>query len=355
MDRVRPANPRLAGIEPYDPSYVAADVMLSANENTRNLSPEVMAQIQARLSSLDFNRYPDPLANRLRALIAKANGLTRQQVLIGNGGDELLFNTLLAWGGEGRTLLNVPPTFSIYELYAQITGTSVVNVPRRADLTVDEEAVLARASQPDIDLVIITSPNNPSGDVVDPAFVERLLNVTDALVLIDEAYQEFSGQTVLPLLEHHKNLMILHTFSKAYSLAGARVGYIFADPSVIDEFLKVRQPYSVNALSQLVAEVVFENRAALMPGVDQIVSERARLIEELPRIKGVTVRPSSANYVLIHVPDAHRVWERLLAEHSVLVRDFSRTPGLEDCLRLSVGQPDEDTRLLDALRQVVED
>ena len=201
-------------------------------------------EIMREVKRVALNRYPDPLANDLRDMIAEANGLDRDQVLVGNGGDELLFNMALAWGGPGRTFLNLPPTFSVYEANARLTNTTVANVPRRADFSIDEEAVLARVAEGGIDYLVVTSPNNPTGELAGETFVCRLLDATDALVMVDEAYFEFSRQTMRPYLAQHKNLVILRTFSKAFSLAGVRMGYLLGDAEVIREFVKVRQPYS---------------------------------------------------------------------------------------------------------------
>ncbi|MBR2804271.1 MAG: aminotransferase class I/II-fold pyridoxal phosphate-dependent enzyme, partial [Eggerthellaceae bacterium] len=173
MNRLRPAAPQLASIEPYDPKYIPADVMISANENPLDVPFEIRREVERAIRKVPFNRYPDPLANQLRDMIADANGLERNQVLMGNGGDELLFDMALAFGGPGRTFLNMPPTFSVYVNNAQLTNTSIVNVPRRADFTVDEDAVIERLAQGDIDYTIVTSPNNPTGDIVTGAFVKR--------------------------------------------------------------------------------------------------------------------------------------------------------------------------------------
>lgn len=268
MRTVRAASPQLASVEPYEPKYLPAEVMVSANENPLDVPADVRRLIEHEIRSTALNRYPDPLANDLRDLIAEANGLDRDQVLVGNGGDELLFDLALAWGGPGRTFLNLPPAFSVYANNAQLTNTTVVDVPRRADFSIDEDAVVARLSHGDIDFTILTSPNNPTGDLVDARFVERVLNASDALVMVDEAYFEFSRRTVRPLLDAHENLVVLRTFSKAFALAGVRMGYLLGNEHVLCEFKKVRQPYSVDVVSQAIARVVFARRAAFERGVD---------------------------------------------------------------------------------------
>ncbi len=353
MDTVRSSQPRLANIVPYDPKYLPADEYLSANENPRNVPEALRQEISEEISTVALNRYPDPLGNELRDMIAQANGLTRDWVILGNGGDELLFNIALAWGGPGRTMLNVPPAFSVYEANAYLTGTDVVNVARTDTFDVDEDAVINRVAQGDIDYVILTSPNNPTGKVISEDFVERLLEATDALVMIDEAYSEFSRCTVLPLLKKHKNLVILHTFSKAYSLAGVRLGYIFAHPEVITEFIKVRQPYSVDAVSQAIACVVYRNRAVFEQEIDEIIAERDLLLERLRSLDGVEAFDSDANFVLARLEGADEIWQKLY-DKGVLVRDFSHAPMLENCLRVSIGTPEENRIFFDTLKEILQ-
>ena len=355
MNQLRPSAPQLAGIEPYDPKYIPADVMISANENPLDVPFEIRREIERAVRKVPLNRYPDPLANELRDMIAEANGLERDQVIVGNGGDELLFNLALAYGGPGRTFLNMPPTFSVYVNNAQLTNTEIVNVPRRADFTVDEEAVIERLSQGDIDFTIVTSPNNPTGGTVSATFVRRMLEASDTLVMVDEAYFEFSRYTVRPLLEKYENLVILRTFSKAFSMAGVRMGYLLGSEPAIRELKKVRQPYSVNAVSQAIARVVYENRAQFEPGIDAIIDERTRVTDALSALPSVTPFPSQANYVLVRLAagvDASEVWKRLF-DAGVLVRDFSQSAGLENCLRVSIGTEEENTRFLDALKEIV--
>ncbi|MEY8459915.1 histidinol-phosphate transaminase [Eggerthellaceae bacterium 24-137] len=352
MNRVRASAPQLEGLVPYDPKYLPARAFLSANENPRDVDAEVRERVARRIASVPFNRYPDPLANGLRDMIAEANGLDRSCVLLGNGGDELLFDLALAWGGPGRTCLNFPPTFSVYAANARLTNTTVVDIARRDDFSIDEEATFERLAVGDIDYVVVASPNNPTGLRAPQDFLERLLNATDALVMVDEAYFEFSRSTVRPLLATHENLVILRTFSKAFSLAGVRLGYILANPGVINEFVKVRQPYSVDAVSQAVGEVVYEMRARFEPGIREIIEERGRVTEALRTTAGVRPYPSDSNWILFSLEDASAAWAYLY-ENGVLVRDFSTTPLLEGCLRVTIGTPEQNDEFIRLLRAFV--
>lgn len=356
MNKVRAAAPALEGILPYDPKYLKADVLLSANESPLDVPAELRERIAQRIAELPFNRYPDPLATKLRALLAGHWGVKAGQVLVGNGGDELLYDVFAAWGGPGRTLLNFPPTFSVYETNAALTGTQVVNLPRTGDdFRIDVDAAVSRLAQGDVDIVVVTSPNNPTGMGTSVEDIERILDASDALVLVDEAYGEFAGGTCQELLERHANLIILHTLSKAYRCAGVRLGYILAGAQVLDEFKKVRQPYSVDAISQIVGEEVVAGAGLFADDIAASCAERSRLIEALGGMGGVEVHPSQANFILFKVGHATSVWKELHEKHSVLVRDVSGDPRLAGCLRVSVGTPEENDRFLDALASVLGD
>lgn len=350
--RVRPV---LAGFEPYDPSFSPCEVNLSANENTHPLPEEVAGILVDAMAHTPLNRYPDPLANELRDELAAWHGVERGNVMVGNGGDELLFNLLFAFGGPGRTLVVAPPCFEEYKNFAKMCETDVVEVWRdEDDYSLDADALVKAAK--DAALVMVTSPNNPTGDLVEPALVWRLLNETDALVLLDEAYVEFSpaGSSRVGWVAHNPKLMVLRTFSKAFALAGLRCGYLIADSAIIDVLAAIRQIYSEDVLAQAVACEAVRQREAFASLVDNIVGERERLAQSLTELPGVKVWPSSANFLLMRVADAAMVRARLRDEYSVLVRDFSYAPGLADCLRVSVGTPEENLRLITALGEILE-
>ena len=346
--------PHLANIEPYDPNFTPCRINLSANENTYPVPEGVREAVDAALAATALNRYPDPMSEELRCELAAWRGVDPACVCVGNGGDELLFNFLLAFGGRGRTLLNCPPTFSEYEFFAQLTSTDVRNVARdRKTLEVDERATLAAASR--VDLAILTSPNNPTGDVASSSFVAQLCRAVDGPVMVDEAYIEFAeaGADKQALLASCPNLVILHTLSKAFGAAGIRCGYVIAAPDMIEVFSAVRQIYSVNVLTQAAALAMVHRRDAFAPVVEQIRAERARIVRALEVDERLQIWEGQGNFLLVRVPSASEIRSRLRDEYSILVRDFSYMPGLADCLRITVGTPEENDELLAALAVLI--
>ncbi|MBR3158950.1 MAG: histidinol-phosphate transaminase [Atopobiaceae bacterium] len=351
QERLRPA---LVSFEPYDPAFSPCEVNLSANENTHPLPESVNRALCEAMTSTPLNRYPDPLANALRDELAAWHGVGRSNVMVGNGGDELIFNLLFCFGGQGRSLVVCPPCFEEYKNFAKMCETDVVEVWRREDdYSIDDDALVEAART--AALIMITSPNNPTGDLVDPALVRRLLDETDALVLLDEAYVEFApeGASLASWLAENPRLMLLRTLSKAFALAGLRCGYLLADPAIIDVLAAIRQIYSEDVVAQAAALAAVSMRDELRPVVASIVAERERLSVALSELPEVEQWPSSANFLLVRVPGAANVRARLRDEFSVLVRDFSYAPGLADCLRITVGTPTENDRLLEALRAIL--
>ena len=356
LDVTGHVRPALAGFEPYDPAFTPCRINLSANENTHPLPASVTEAMRAAAVSCALNRYPDPMANDLRDLLAAWHGVERGNVMVGNGGDELLFNLLFTFGGPGHALVTCPPDFSEYANFAKMCETPCVEVWRDArTFEVDADALVDAARN--ASLVILTSPNNPTGNLLDPALVRCLLDETDALVLVDEAYVEFAGTpshlgedaSLVSWVAGCPRLMVLRTLSKAFGLAGLRAGYLVADPGVIDALASIRQIYSEDVMAQAVAAAAVSRRRELAPVVADVVAERERLSAALSTIGGVEVWPSAANFLLVRLAGASRVRARLRDEYSILVRDFSYAPGLADCLRLTVGTREENDRLLDAL------
>lgn len=348
--------PELAGLEPYDPHFTPCEIALNANENNFGLPESLAGELAEALARVEAHRYPDPLSGRLRDLLSAELGVARERICVGNGGDEIIFNLFLAFGGAGRRVVDLPPSFSVYRIYAEMMGCEVVDVPRDgATLRPDIDAVAEAAATADI--VLLCSPNNPTGDLIAREDVARICEACPGIVLLDEAYIDFApaGSGGLDLLERFERLVILRTFSKAYALAGARCGFCVSSPGIIAAFEAVRQPYSVNSLTQAAAEVAVTRRDAFSPFIQMIVSERARLLDALSRIGGVETFESWANFVLVRIAGASLVRERLRDEHSILVRDVSGTPGAADCLRITVGRPLENDKLVLALKSILEE
>ena len=346
----------VAQLAPYDPNFTPCEINLSANENTYGMPHQVREAIDAAIAATPTNRYPDPMANELRDQIARWHGVHRENVCVGNGGDELLFNFFLAFGGPGKCLVDCPPTFTVYDIYSRMLGTSVVRCWRDADTFELDMASLVPMVRK-ADMVIVTSPNNPTGNVITPEDVEILCDACPGMVLIDEAYAEFAeeGMSCEKLLSSHDNLVVLHTYSKAFCLAGVRVGYVLAAPDVIDVLGAVRQPYTIDVFAQAAAQVVTEQRGRFQPTIDRIRAERERVAEGLSALEGVRVWPSEGNFLLVRMPYAAIVRARLRDKRSILVRDFSSAPGLEDCLRITIGTPQENDELLDAVASILKE
>lgn len=349
--RIRPA---FAEFEPYDPAFTPCRVNLSANENTHAMPEAYVAALHEAMVATPLNRYPDPMSNELRDALAKRHGVARESIIVGNGGDEVLFNLLFAFGGPGRKMVSCPPDFSEYALFAQMTETDYVAVWRRADdWSIDENALLDEAH--DAALVVLTSPNNPTGNVVSHSLVRRLLDETDALVLVDEAYVEFApdGTSVVDWVFGHPRLVVLRTLSKAFGLAGLRCGYLVAHPALVDALGAIRQIYSVDVLAQATARAAVDNRTLLEPVIADIVVQRDQLAMGLSGIEGVTVWPSAGNFLLVRMKHASTIRARLRDEYSILVRDFSYAPGLADCLRITVGTAAENDEVIKAVQALM--
>ncbi len=357
----------LTKLDPYDPKYIEAKVLLSANESPIDVPAEIKLVSLEKIQKVLFNRYPQPTSDLLREQIAAnlynlvlptldddvRDGLNlpavcTDQIVVGNGGDELLFNFMLAFGGENNKLLITPPCFSVYSIDASMTSTDVVEVPMDSNFQICEDALLERASKDDINMVILTSPNNPTGGLVSYDLLERLLNTTKAVVMLDEAYGEFSEKTALPLVDKYSNLCVLRTFSKAYSLAGVRLGYIVGSREIVEKLLAVRQPYSVDAIAQAVGIEVAKRTHLYKKQLRQTIARRQSLLQSLRCISGVEAFESSANFLMVRVRGASKVWESMV-EQGVLVRNFDSAQGLRGCLRITVGTDEENQAMLDAL------
>lgn len=344
----------IQGLQPYEPHDFDNVIKLDANENPYPFPQEVKEKIYQEFNQIDMNRYPDPQSLRLREAIAKYTDLAKEEIIVGNGGDEVLQMLMLAFTGEGDEVLIAPPTFAVYKIAAAIAGAKTVEVPLNEDYSIDLEALLARVEQEKTKVTVLCTPNNPTGNLVSNEIVEAVCQRARGIVLVDEAYYEFGQETAKELIKKYNNLVLLRTFSKAFGLAGLRVGYILADKEVITQLNRVKMAYNMNSFSQTAARVVIENIQYFQPLIDKIIDARSWLSSELAQIPGIKVFPSRANYIFVRVEgDAADIHHQLVAE-GVLVRFLGNGPGAVNCLRITIGQKEENQLLIEKLKKVME-
>jgi histidinol-phosphate aminotransferase len=330
-----------------------ASVKLNQNENPWDAPLAIKQETLKRLADRAWSRYPDFSPLRLHERLAEFCDWSPEGIIAGNGSNELIQALLMVTIGAGNRVLINEPTFALYRQITTVLGGEVLSVPLTSELSFDMKALRAAVRSTDPDVVIICSPNNPTGCVMESSDLVSLLEETRGLVVVDEAYFEFSGQTVVPLLKQHANLVVLRTFSKAMAMAGLRVGYLLAAPELVREVAKAVLPYNLNIVSQTAAEVAIEmHEAALQPLVQTIVDERDRLYRELSDIEGLSPLKSRANFMVVRSAiEPRRVFAELLKQ-DILIRDVSGYPMLDDYFRVSVGTPEENDLLVKALREV---
>lgn len=336
---------------PYEPHMFSNVIKLDANENPHLFPEEVRREIFNRVSGDSFTRYPDPMGHQLKSKIAEITGMKPENVVLGNGSDELIQLILQTFGGPGKRVVIPVPTFSMYKIHGQITGTQPVEVPRDEKFDLVNDNLLPEIKHPDTRVTFIATPNNPTGNSVPLEQICYLVENTDSLVVVDEAYIDFGGETALPLLRKYPNMVILRTFSKV-ALAGLRIGYLVAHPDVTRELLKVKQPYNVNAFSQIAAVTVLDFWPSFRRQIEEIISERERLVNQLQKSPGVTVYPSQANFILFRVQESAAKHHQYLLEQNILIRmGLGQTHGLEDCLRVTVGTRQENDLFLEKMNK----
>ncbi|QUX30726.1 histidinol-phosphate transaminase [Nocardiopsis akebiae] len=338
-----PLRDDLRGRSPYGAPQLDVPVVLNTNENPHPPSARLAKALAEAVAdtALGLNRYPDRDAVRLREGLAAylGHGLTADQVWAANGSNEVLQQILQAFGGPGRAAMGFEPSYSMHPIISRGTGTAWVSVPRGADFRVDVDAALAAIAEHQPSVVFLTSPNNPTGTALDLADTERVLAAAPGVVVVDEAYAEFRREgtpSALSLLPDHPRLLVSRTMSKAFALAGARVGYLAAHPAVVDALQLVRLPYHLSAVTQTVALTALDHADELLAAVADLRAERDSLVAWL-RGQGFSVAESDANFVLFgEFEDRTRVWQDML-DQQVLIRETG-PPGW---LRVSVGTPQE--------------
>jgi histidinol-phosphate aminotransferase len=335
----------------YTLSAPVARRKLNQNESPWDAPPELKREVLAAAERAPWQRYPEFAPPELLAELAARYGWVPEGVLIGNGSNELIQATLSVTLGAGDVVVAPTPTFSLYRLLTGVLGGRYRPVPLAPDFAYDVDALIEAAVRERARVVVLNSPNNPTGSALPEGAVARILDETGALVVCDEAYQEFGGPTALPLLRSGSRLVVLRTFSKALGMAGLRFGLALAHPVVAREIAKAKLPYNVNVVTLAAAAAALRHGPALEERARRIVEQRERLAARLAALPGLTVYPSAANFILIrcHELPAQEVFRRLLDEYGILVRDVSSAAELAQCLRISIGTAEDVAAVGDAL------
>jgi histidinol-phosphate aminotransferase len=331
-------------------------VKLNQNENPYDFPQALKRRVLEKALARPWSRYPEFDPQELVEALARSAAWKPEGVLAGNGSNELIQALFMVTVGPGTRVVVPEPTFSLYALLTRILGGETLVAALDAELAYQPRALLEIARELRPALIVVCSPNNPPGSVLEAEDVAALCEAAPGLVVVDEAYHEFSGTSVAPLLERHANLVVLRTFSKAMAMAGLRVGYLLADPALVREVNKARLPYNLNFFSQAAALAALEEPAALRESVERIVAARQELFRRLAHVAGVRPFPSRANFILFELEkaDPRAVFESMWGR-GVLVRDVSAYPRLGRCLRVSVGSDEENERFLTALHHGLEE
>jgi len=339
--------------EGYHSPQLSVEVRLNTNESPYPPPREWLEEVLSLARDMAFNRYPDRSARALRESLAELHGVRPEQVFAANGSNEVLQCLCLAYGGPGRKAVMWEPTYALHSHIAHLTGTQLSQGTRRADFALDLDSCRGLLEKEKPSVVFLCSPNNPTGLAEDPSAISAIVAAAEGLVVVDEAYGQFSSWSALELVDDQVPLVVVRTYSKTWSMAGLRLGYMVGPSEVVKSLERAALPYHLDMLKQAAGRLALRFSRQMEERVGTIIAERERLEEGLMKM-AVKVWPSQANFVLFrpHNLPGRDVWESLVAR-SVLVRDASSWPGLQGCLRVTVGTPEENDRFLTALAEVL--
>lgn len=337
----------IRNLKAYEVKEMETIAKLDANENN-NVSYLLNEELAKAIADLKINQYPDSDSTALRGILGDKLALSPEELMVACGSDQLISIIVNSFVGEGDKILTPVPTFGMYKLVAGIAGGQTVEMEMGEDFLLDYSAFIDLMERERPKIVFLTNPNNPTGGTMAREEIIRIIKLAKGIVVVDEAYYEFYGESVLDLINDFPNLIVLRTLSKAYGLAGARIGYAAACQELMEILYRVKPPYNVANLSQLAARVCLDNEEIMTRSVREIIKERDKLILELRKMDKVKVFDSQANFILCQLKGAREVYDFLL-ENKVLVRYFN-DKYLENCLRISIGKAKENQLLLNLLK-----
>lgn len=344
-----PLRDDLSDLAPYSAPQRVEGIRLNTNESPLPPPPAFDARFLELFQSAQLNRYPDRDANQLRSRIAEAAGWTVDGTWVANGSNEILQTLLLAFGGPARKLLLFPPTYAMYTQLARVSATTVVERSLDEPWILSPEIVREAIAEHDPDLIIICSPNNPTGRVAPVEALHAAAEAARGIVLVDQAYFEFGGGDAREMLDAHDRMVLVRSFSKSWQLAGARIGFLLAHPWLVSALQVARLPYHLSTLAQAAGNAALDVADEILATADQMGRNRASLAAEMSKLPGVEVFESGANFLLFRTPlEASTLWQRL-ADKGVIVRDVSNA--IPKALRVTSSTQDEQRRFLEAMKE----
>ncbi|MDD5674690.1 MAG: histidinol-phosphate transaminase [Chitinivibrionales bacterium] len=343
-------NDRVRALRRYHLEPVETSVKLNQNENPFDWPPEIKHEICARLEARPWNRYPDFIPETLLTALGRYLNVPAENICVGNGSNEMLLVLLLALMRPDAPVITCQPTFTVYRLLINGLGGFELPVSLTSALAFDEPALMAALASHPQALLLLCSPNNPTGSALDETAVRRLLAAHRGFCILDQAYVEFGGFNAVELIKEYPNLIVTRTFSKAFAAAGLRIGYMIGNPAVMQTIGTIKLPYNINFMSDLVARTLLDKTDIIKRRVALIIAQREALLAELARLPLDAVYPSAANFICVRTAKKDALFD-FLKQKSILVRDVSAYPQLFGCLRISVGAPAENRLLVNAVAE----
>lgn len=346
---------KLESIKNYESNKERYNVRLDANESFLPIDEKLLNKFKEKISEIDIHRYPDSDSETLRKLYAEYCGVTESNVIVGNGSDELIQVIINGALVKGEKVLTLKPDFSMYKFYTSLVEGDIIELELNNDMEITADKIIEKAAEGNAKIIIFSNPNNPTGSVLSCEEIIKILNSCNSLVVVDEAYYEFYGQTMVDYINQFDNLVVLRTSSKAMGLAAARLGFLIAKETLISKIVKAKPPYNVNALTQTLGEIVLGERRLIAENVKNIIVEREYLFDQLKKLeskinneKRFRIFPSKANFIFIKSNTGEEIYRKLL-EMSINIRIFK-----DKSLRITAGSREENNTLISALNNIME-
>ena len=341
----------IKSISSYSVPEIDCSIKLDGNESPFELPKNLLKKVESVIKKIELNRYPNSNCINLLEKIEEDIDFPKDGILLGNGSDELIQILITTFTGKTGIVLVPTPTFSMYRLTSIALGKTVEEVDLNSSFDLDIEKIKDVLNKKDPDIIFLASPNNPTGNSFSKSKIIEILESTDAVVVVDEAYYDYFGESFIPLINIYENLMVLRTMSKI-GFAALRLGFLVSNPTLTHELNKVRLPYNISTISQEIALIAFENYFRFEENFNTIKSERDKVFNALIELSDVEVYPSDANFFLIRVSDAEDIFKKLV-DRNILVRNLSKPGKLENCLRVTIGTPEENQIFIKNLSEIL--